>query len=602
MISNIFVVYAEILLALGILTLYNFGKEDRFSRYIWFAFMMIPVTYFYSVIFSYTDNIPFKDDYVLLESILNMDTALSLSDFLKSFLQQVNQHRFGFERAIMWLIYKILGNENIKVQIIIGNLFLLGILYLLFRQFKNLNLSYAYFTPVPLILFNLTYFENATWGIAAIQNTPIIFFAFLTVHFLISPKNNSFLWAIISATITLFTSGNGVAIWLVGVFILTIQRRWKPLGIWIMLTILLFALYFLFDYEIIPSERANLIRHPLLNIQYVLAFWGNVFFQNIPHPDVGRRYLDVLFCMLIGIFLLIIILGLLGKVFKKLPSKNAQPLLIFGGMAFLACTGLMLVFSRPLEVNIMYGGEILSRRYMIFGATFLCLGYTGCLLLIKSQKSLLNLGFICFLCTGLFVNINSYYTSLSDVIKQKSELRLDGYYWKNHTMLLTFGEKYQEKMGYNHPTYMINLINKLDSSGIYRLSQTEILPLINQMEKLKFNQAKVFNGTIDTTMSIATTIAREQKPKILFKGTSNSRKKNIEYIALKSQTNTFLFPAIKQSNSIKACLLTQSIFGREFEYEIWREKLPSGFYEIWVIEKDVNNQTNLLYCQKVIQI
>lgn len=169
-------------------------------------------------------------------------------------------------------------------------------------------------------------------------------------------------------------------------------------------------------------------------------------------------------------------------------------------------------------------------------------------------------------------------------------------------MLLTFGEKYREKMGYNHPTYMINLINKLDSSGIYRLSQTEILPLINRLTKLKYNEAKIFNGSIDTTMSIGITIARERKPKILFKGVGESNNQRIEYFALKSQSHTFLIPAVKQNNSIIACLLTQSLFSRKFEYEIWKEKFPSDFYEIWVVEKDANNHSNLLYCKKNVQL
>lgn len=382
MIVNLFVIYAEILLVLGICTIYNFNKnKDNFSRYVWIAILVIPIVYFYAIIFSYTNNIPYKDDYVLLESVFKMDTANSFADFLKSFLQQVNQHRFGFERTVMWLIYKISGNENIKVQIIIGNLFLLGILYLLYNQFKNLKLSLAYFTPIPLILFNLTYFENAMWGIAAIQNTPIIFFALLTVHFLVNPKNSSFLWAIIAATTTLFTSGNGISIWLVGILILVIQRRWKNLGIWLISTLLLFSFYFLYDYEMIPSERTNLVKHPFLNIQYILAFWGNVFFQNIPHPDVGSRYIDIFFCVLTGVFLFIVMIGLFWRIFKTSLNENTDVFLIFGGMAFLACTGLMLVFSRPLEVSILHGGEVLSRRYMIFGAAFLCLGYIGYLLI-----------------------------------------------------------------------------------------------------------------------------------------------------------------------------------------------------------------------------
>ncbi len=602
--QNFFVIYAEILLMLGIITLYNFNKTLKVvSKYIWFALMGLPILFFYAIIFSHTDNIPFKDDYSLLESIYQMKFSSSFSEWAMAFFKQVNQHRFGFERGVMWLIYKVLGNENIKAQIIIGNSFLLGILYLLLKIFKNLNISFAYFTPLPLLLFNLTYFENATWGIAAIQNTPIIFFALLTIHFLSLQNKKSFYWAIIYGTITLFTSGNGLGIWIVGILILTIQNRWKNLVGWSLIMILFFTFYFMYDYEMISSEKINLLKHPFLNIQYILAFWGNVFFQNIPHPDMGHRYLDIILCILTGLFLTAIMAGLCWKIVKnRFQNLSYNSLTLLGGMAFLACTGLMLVLSRPVDIKVIYGGEFLSRRYMLFGAVFLCLGYLSYIYLTKEKKSFQKLGLICFIPIGLFLNISSYYTSLSDVYKQQQELRLDGYYWKNHLMLLSFGEKYGEKIGYNHPTYMIDLINKLDSSGIYHLSQTESLPLVNLIKKTTTMYAKIFEGKIDTTLSIGNTIARENKVRILLKGVKKHEEQNIQYFALKSQKNVFLIPVIPKTNSLKACLLTQNLNGLEFDYETWQAKFPSDKYEIWVIEKDNQNNFIPLYCQKIIRL
>ena len=604
MYQNFFVIYAELLLLLGIITIVNFNKKPSKINYIfWIVLMATPVIYFYFIIFSHTDNIPFKDDYDLLESIYLIEYSDSFSEWSKAFFKQVNQHRFGFERGVMWLIYKVLGTENIKTQIIIGNSFLLGILYLLHKIFKNLNLTLAYFTPLPLLLFNLTYFENGTWGIAAIQNTPIIFFALLTTHFLALQRNNSFYLAILFATITLFTSGNGIAIWLVGILILLFQNRWKSLGIWILIMANLFALYFMYDYEIISSDKTNLFRHPFLNIKYILAFWGNIFFQNTLHPDVGHRYWDILLCILTGIFLTGIILGFCWKIFKdRLLNLSYNTLTLLGGMSFLACTGIMFVLSRPVEINVLFGGEILSRRYMLFGAVFLCLGYLGFLYLSKQHKVFQKMGLICFIPVGLFLNIGSYYTSLYDVYRQQQERRLDGYYWKNHQMLLSFGEKYGEKIGYNHPTYMINLINRLDSSGIYRLSQTESLPLVNLIKNSNAMNSKIFDGKIETTTLIGVTIGRENKNRILLKGMANPKNQNIKYFALKSPKNTFIVPAIPQNNSFRNCLLKQTLFGIEFNYETWKAKFPTDNYEIWVIEK--NNQNNFipLFCQKTIQL
>ena len=602
--QNFFIIYVELLLFLGVITLINFNKPPTKSTlFIWILLTVTPILYFYFIIFSHTDNIAFKDDYSLLESIYKMESASTFSEWNKAFLKQVNQHRFGFERSVMWLIYKILGNENIKTQIIIGNGFLLGILYFLFKLFKNLNLSFAFFTPLPLLIFNLTYFENATWGIAAIQNTPIIFFALLTIHFLSQTDKISFYVAIIFASITLFTSGNGLAIWLIGVLILIIQNRWKNLGLWVLAMLSLFSFYFMYDYEIISSDKINLLKYPFLNIQYILAFWGNIFFQNIPHPDLGRIYWDIGLCILTGIFLTLIMICLFWKIIKgRFKNISYNSLVLLGGMAFLACTGLMLVLSRPVEIKIIYGGEILSRRYMIFGAVFFSLGYLGYLYLTQKKKLFQKLGLISFILIGLFLNINSYYTSLTSVYTQQQELKLDGYYWKNHQMLLSFGEKYGEKIGYNHPTYMINLISSLDSSGIYKLSQTQSLPLVNLIKRSDSKAAKLFEGKIDTVITHGNIISRETKEKILFRGSNKVKSQNIKFMALKSQQNVFLMPAIPTVNSIYKCFVSQTLFNSNFEYEIWKAKLPADIYEIWTIERNEDGNYIPLFCSKIIKI
>ena len=601
---NLFIAYGELTLVISLAIFYSINaKSEQKSNYFWFAFMTLPIVYFYYTVFSYTDNIPFKDDYTLLASIYQMEFSSNFSDLSESFFKQVNQHRFGFERIVMWIIFKVSDNENIKAQIIIGNEFLLGILYIFLKIFKNLKLSYAYFIPIPFILFNLTYFENATWGIAAIQNTPIIFFAFLTIHFLFLENKYSFYGAIFFAIITLFCSGNGIAIWFIGILLLTLQNRKQNLAIWGLIMIFLLSFYFLYDYEIIPSDRTNLLKHPFLNIQFVLAFWGNVFFQNIPHPFASHPYWDIIMCLFCGIFLATIILLLCWQLFKNRFQKiSYNTFLLLGGMAFLACTGLMLVLSRPAEVKILNGGELLSRRYMIFGCAFLCLGYLGYIYLTNGKKLWQKLGLIAFIIIGLFLNLSSYYTSLPDVYKQQQELKLDGYYWKNHRMLLSFGEKYGEKIGYNHPTYMINLLNKLDSTGIYRLTQDESLPLVNLVKYSVADTFPQFEGKIDTATSIGSTIARENKVRILLTGMKSSEEQNIVYFALKSKKNVFLLPAVPKANSVISCFLTQSFTGLEFNYETWAAKFPSDLYEIWVIEKDKVNNFKPIFCRKTIRL
>jgi hypothetical protein len=603
MINHLFIFYVEILIILfiSILIIGNIRSLQRFDRYFIVSLIILPILFFFYHIVISTDNIPFKDDYVLLDSIFQMKNADSFSAWLQAFLKQVNQHRFAFERTMMWLIYKVFGSENIKAQIIIGDLFLLGILYFFIDIFREFKLSWLYFIPVSLLFFNYTYFENATWGIAAIQNTPIIFFALLTLHLLSLQNQKAFYFAVLVAIITMFTSGNGLGIWVIGFLLLTFQKRWKHLGIWFSVAFLMILFYFKYDYDLIQSDRTNLFKHPFLNIWFILAFWGNVFYTNIPHPFKLYRYPDIILCIVTGIFLASIMLSLMWKIWVlKLQKYSPKMWFLLAGMCFLALTGLMLVFSRPAEIKIYNGGELLSRRYMIFGAVFLCLGYLSYLLYFQNQKKWLRLGIVIFIPLSLSLNIYSYYSSIPDVYRQQQELKLDGFYWKNHQMLLTFGERYSEKMFFNHPTYMNDLVNHLDSLGIYKLSQSEILPLVDLIKKGNKNTNEKFKGTLDTSMSKALTIAQESKERILFKAKSEGQ--NIVYFGLKSVKNAFIFPAIPVPNTFLKCLKTQSYYDFDFSYEIWKEKFPSDNYEIWLLEKDELGNMNAIFSDKEIRL
>lgn len=587
MINTSFIFYIDILIFLfiSLFVVANIRTLKHFDRYFIVSLIISPILFFFYNIFISTDNIPFKDDYVLLDSLYQMKTASSFSEWLQAFLKQVNQHRFAFERTMMGLIYQVWGSENIKAQILIGNSFLLGILYFFFKIFQSYKLSWFYFIPISLLLFNYSFFENATWGIAAIQNTPIIFFALLSTYLLSLQNQKAFYFAILVAIITMFTSGNGLGIWIVGILLLIAQMRWKHLRIWSIVALGVVLFYFQYDYQFIPSDKTNLWKHPFLNIWFVLAFWGNVFFANIQHPFKIYRYPDIVFCIVTGIFLTFTMLGLVWKLWtSRFQKYNPNTWLLLAGMCFLALTGLMLVTSRPAEIKIYNGGELLSRRYMIFGAVFVCLGYLSYLSYFQNHKKLLKLGILVFIPLSLGLNIYSYYTSIPDVYRQQQELRLDGLYWKNYKMLLTFGERYQEKMFFNHPTYMGDLVNYLDSSGIYKLTQKEVLPLVNLLKNGNKNTNEKFKGTLDTTMYKALTIAQESKDRVLFK--AKSQGKNIVYFGLKSGKNIFIFPAIPVPNTFQKAFISQSYYNFNFSYEIWKEKFPTDNYEVWLIERD----------------
>ena len=144
------------------------------------------------------------------------------------------------------------------------------------------------------------------------------------------------------------------------------------------------------------------------------------------------------------------------------------------------------------------------------------------------------------------------------------------------------------------------------------IAEGEVLQLMNMhdadlavedyLRVIRYKTAKLFEGKIDTVITHGNIISRETKEKILFRGSNKVKSQNIKFIALKSQQNVFLIPAIPTVNSIYKCFVNQTLFNSNFEYEIWKAKLPADIYEIWTIEKNEDSNFIPLFCNKVIKL
>ena len=113
-----------------------------------------------------------------------------------------------------------------------GNLALLLIWWLLTRFFKPLQGAVWYALPIATFWFSLAFWENAFWGMAAVQNIWVVAWAMLT-FWKLSRADNYWWWALPMAFMGLFTSGNGLFIMPLALGILLLQKRWKISLIWL---------------------------------------------------------------------------------------------------------------------------------------------------------------------------------------------------------------------------------------------------------------------------------------------------------------------------------------------------------------------------------
>jgi len=560
-----------------------FPKTDFLKKICGLSLMLTPIVYFYLIIGAHLVNIPFEDDYVLLETIHDFRQETNFIEAVKILFSQVNQHRFAFERLVMLALVFFTGTINIKVLITLGNLFLLGILYLFYLPFRQERVSWYYFIPVPFLLFSLTFYENAFWGIAAIQNTPLIFVTLLSAHALSRDSRAGRWLGAFAALAATFISGTGLLAWIIGAVILGFQKRYKFLAMWLLLTVSCIAFYFLFDYQFIQSsEAAKPWQHPIFNGLLFLGFLGNVLYLDLPHAMQQAFYPDMVACVFLGLFIGLVFLLWTLRFFISRPLPSSYWFML-GAFLLGLGTAAMFVLSRPMSQFFMYGGSILSRRYMIFGAVLLAVAYVALVMLTKRlryvQPVVLGMGMLGF----LTINFMSYHSSIIQLRKQHDELSLDGFYWKNYSTFLTQGDNFGDRPYWNHPTRMKELFTAVESSGLSKVYASNSLPDADALAAALV-QIKPTAYQVTFSARVSYPIAESNLPEEYIDfNTQNTNGPAPTHFMLVSDKHVLPLPALPSPYDWAGFLKNKTYYSSQRQYGLYRSKLPPGQFQVWVI-------------------
>jgi len=571
-------------------------KIKPWKPWLGIALIGFPVVYFFILLDAHLVNIPYTDDFNLLETVQKLRNSGSILEMLKALFEQVNQHRFGFERIVMLIMFVLTGSVNIKTQIIIGDLFMLGIGYLLYLSLKKERISWYWFIPVPYILFNLVYFENAYWGIAALQNTPLIFFAMLTAYGLAREDEKGFRIAVIAALLTTFTSGSGLLAWIVGMIILAFQKRFKSLLWWIAGSAAILLFYFFFDYQFISSPGEKVWNHPIFNAIFVMAFWGNALYLDVRHPLVPVFHQDIIACVFLGAGIaLVFAIWAIRILLARKPTFSDW--LLLGAMMFVMGTGAMFVISRPINSYVMYGGTVFSRRYMIFGVVLVAVCYVCVVVVLRNFKRWNNV--VAIAATLFFVGLNfvSYFTSIVSIRRLHDELVIDSYYWKNYKTFLTVGDLFSDIPFWNHPTRMRDLIIGLESDGITDFYQYYDMPAQEELIR-KTNIGKPFAGTFDAQFQYRNGVNNLPVKYFQFFITPEKAPKETFYVVLESARHNIVLPAVPQPNSISDFLQKASYYSSNYQYSLYKPKLPEGKYRAWIMSRNESRKWESVHTGK----
>lgn len=198
-------------------------------------------------IFSYSIDIPYYDEWAMVPMI---DRWLAGHGAWSDLFIRQGGHVIALQRTITILSAELFG-WNIRIEILVGFLFLVATALLLIRQAARTGLFTAPAIAFPAILavmsvlFGLRQWENllAPWSINPFGST---FFALTSFYFLSKDMTpSSFLIATASALFASLTFTNGLLVWPIGILIIITTRKAKPLLLitWLAVTALCVTIY-----------------------------------------------------------------------------------------------------------------------------------------------------------------------------------------------------------------------------------------------------------------------------------------------------------------------------------------------------------------------
>jgi len=375
--------------------------------------IIIPIGVYYYVIIQKTANIPRWDDYHgILRFFIRFFDSSGIQKKVELFFSFHNEHRILPVRIFSFLSFYLLGEINFKWLAIIGNLGLVGIVYIFFKSLKITKQELWYFIPVPFILFQFQYWELSLWALASIQSIYSILFALASFYILTKEGQKSFIWAIVFAFLSAFSSGNGLFTFIAAYPILLSKPDWKlPTIKWSAVTLFAMVLYFgtgshelnqeihgavelggFVEGRIIPA-----LNQPLLVLQYFLSFISNAFARDVTNQQA----------QFVG--LLVIILAIYLFFFPRNYRRNAAILAL---LFFILGSSLMVAVIRGPELGI---DQALESRYKIHSLLLLAGLYVAYLNYIPEKVK--NYYAITILCLSLWfyqLNFDRFYQQLYD--------------------------------------------------------------------------------------------------------------------------------------------------------------------------------------------
>lgn len=476
-----------------------------------------------------TVNVPWWDDFHgIILPVYTLFTDAPLLEKFQHFFSLNNEHRVVNDRIFTLLVYLLTGAFELKTVALLGFLNLVGIYFILVNALRKSGASYWACLPLVFLLFTAQYYESLQSLMVPFQNFSVLLYLLLSLYFLSFRKQAG--WAFIFGVAALFSHGNGILVFILGLLLLLVQGETKKSLYWTGGSVLVIAAYF-WGYSKPSWTSTDVVspwEHPLAALSYSFEFLG-AYALNIVDSSARLSFSSAkqLIPAAVGIAVVSI---LVYMVFKKYTWRNlfqglkASPSdqFFLGMAAFFIGTGLIMGLTRT-------GFPVLS-RYTI-NSSFLLMAIWGYYVSNYRPK-----GSSAVLFATVTMWLLSYYNNTEKAVYFRDNALADAYNFR-HTG--TWSNQYSDS---SHVSRVNPLLLKPLAAGKYTFPEDDFLDEIAQATGQAVSESSVEEGHL----------------------TVKGESKIVPYFRLKAEDYSFIFPGRRLKNSPLKVLSGQGYFSTYF--------------------------------------
>ncbi|WP_375447534.1 hypothetical protein [uncultured Fibrella sp.] len=351
-------------------------------------------TGFYVAIVRYAINVPQVDDFLYIDSIRRITTAgTPFSEVIRLLVEQHNDHRILLSRLLVLADYWVEGQVNYRTLALIGSISIAGVVWQVYRLFRQAGLSSWLLLPVALLLFQPSYQEDVWWVLCLLQHTLTLWLMVIVFRLLIRPETSAQVGALALGGLVLYSNSNGLFMWVTIIGLLLLTRQWKWATIWTTTGAVLIGLYFSINYNFIAKDSlVTVAQHPDWVVKSIISFTGSAVYF-----DQRRWFLlpGQWFVLALGVLVLSTIVVSWLRLLSQ-PARRISPAILpFLGL------GMVLIGSGVAAALTRSDGSLMIiDRYQVYAVWCLVVGYVLLVMQLTDRlrklAGLVGLGFTCW--------------------------------------------------------------------------------------------------------------------------------------------------------------------------------------------------------------